>query len=119
MLRQPAYRRTLLFCGLIGIPVSLVAFWFLVLLHELERLIWVDWPHRLGWSNPPWWWPLPPALVSGAVVALVVLRFPGRGGHVPAGGLQPGGASGKAARRGPRRRWRVCRWEPCSGPRRP
>ncbi|MFD7482901.1 MULTISPECIES: chloride channel protein [unclassified Streptomyces] len=96
MLRQPAYRRTLLFCGLIGIPVSLVAFWFLVLLHELERLIWVDWPHRLGWSNPPWWWPLPPALVSGAVVALVVLRFPGRGGHVPAGGLQPGGAS-KAA----------------------
>lgn len=96
MLRQPAYRRTLLFCGLIGIPVSLIAFWFLVLLHELEHLIWVDWPHHLGWSIPPWWWPLPPALVSGAVVALVVLRFPGRGGHIPAGGLQPGGAS-KAA----------------------
>lgn len=36
------------------------------------------------------------ALVSGAVVALVVLRFPGRGGHIPAAGLQAGGAS-KAA----------------------
>ncbi|WP_405523167.1 chloride channel protein [Streptomyces canus] len=96
MLRRPEYRRALVFCGIIGIPVSLIAFWFLVLLHELETLIWVDWPHDLGWSDPPWWWPLPLALVSGAVVALVVLRFPGRGGHIPAAGLQAGGAS-KAA----------------------
>lgn len=35
----------------------------------------------------------PLALVSGAVVALVVLRFPGRGGHIPAAGLHSGGAS--------------------------
>nr|WP_323186328.1 chloride channel protein [Streptomyces canus] len=96
MLRRPEYRRALVFCGIIGIPVSLIAFWFLVLLHELENLIWVDWPHDLGWSDPPWWWPLPLALVSGAGVALVVLRLPGRGGHIPAAGLQAGGVS-KAA----------------------
>ncbi|WP_310434623.1 chloride channel protein [Streptomyces sp. 3330] len=96
MLRRPEYRRALVFCGVIGIPVSLVAFWFLVLLHELENLLWVDWPHHLGWTDPPWWWPLPPALVSGLVVALVVMRFPGRGGHIPAAGLHPGGAT-KAA----------------------
>ncbi|MET7732212.1 chloride channel protein [Streptomyces sp. NPDC005402] len=93
MLRRPEYRRVLVFCALIGIPVSLVAFWFLVLLHELENLIWADWPHDLGWTDPPWWWPVPLALVSGAVVALVVLRFPGRGGHVPAAGLHSGEAS--------------------------
>lgn len=96
MLHRPEYRRALVFCGIIGTPVSLIAFWFLVLLHELENLIWVDWPHDLGWSDPPWWWPLPLALVSGAVVGLAVLRFPGRGGHIPAAGLHAGGAS-KAA----------------------
>ncbi|MFD9429641.1 chloride channel protein [Streptomyces sp. NPDC060002] len=96
MLRRPEYRRALVFCGVIGVPVSLAAFWFLVLLHELENLLWVDWPHHLGWTDPPWWWPLPPALLSGVVVALVVMRFPGRGGHIPAAGLHPGGAT-KAA----------------------
>ncbi|MFD9390516.1 chloride channel protein [Streptomyces sp. NPDC060000] len=96
MLRRPEYRRALVFCGVIGIPVSLAAFWFLVLLHELENLLWVDWPHHLGWADPPWWWPLPQALVSGVLVALVVLWFPGRGGHIPAAGLHPGGTS-KAA----------------------
>jgi hypothetical protein len=96
ILRRPEYLRALVFCAVIGILVSLAAFWFLVLLHEMESLIWVDWPHDLGWATPPWWWPLPLALVSGAVVALVVLRFPGRGGHIPAGGLHAGGAS-KAA----------------------
>ncbi|MEU5278247.1 chloride channel protein [Streptomyces asoensis] len=96
MLRRPEYRRALVFCGLVGIPVSLAAFWFLVLLHELEHLLWVDWPHHLGWSDPPWWWPLPQALVSGLLVTLVVTRLPGRGGHIPAAGLHPGGAS-KAA----------------------
>ncbi|MGW3812632.1 chloride channel protein [Streptomyces sp. NPDC005046] len=96
MLRQPAYRRALVFCGLIGIPVSLAAFWFLVLLHELEHLMWVEWPHHLGWTNPPWWWPFPPALVSGLIVALIVLRLPGRGGHIPASGLHAGGVAASA-----------------------
>ncbi|MFG2309997.1 chloride channel protein [Streptomyces sp. NPDC048566] len=96
MLRRPEYRKALVFSGLIGVPVSLVAFWFLVLLHELENLLWVDWPHHLGWSDPPWWWPLPPALLSGLAVALVVARLPGRGGHIPAAGLHAGGASPSA-----------------------
>ncbi|MFE7773333.1 chloride channel protein [Streptomyces sp. NPDC057445] len=96
MLRSPGYLRTLVFCGLIGIPVSLVAFWFLVALHELEHLMWSDLPEALGRSGPPWWWPLPLLPVAGVLVALVVTHLPGAGGHIPAKGLQPGGATSKA-----------------------
>ncbi|MFF4350632.1 chloride channel protein [Streptomyces sp. NPDC001530] len=93
MLGRPEYRKTLVFCGLIGIPVALIAFWFLVALQELERLIWTDWPRDLGWKQAPWWWGFPLLLVSGVVVGLVVARLPGRGGHIPAGGLHSGGVT--------------------------
>lgn len=53
MLNRPEYRRALVFCGLIGIPVALVAFWFLVALNKLERLIWTEWPQDLGWKQAP------------------------------------------------------------------
>ncbi|MPY58590.1 chloride channel protein [Streptomyces spongiae] len=96
MLHRPEYLKALVFCGLIGIPVSLIAFWFLVAVEELEELIWTDWPRDLGWDQAPWWWPLPLLLVAGVVVGLAVARLPGRGGHIPAGGLHPGGMT-KAA----------------------
>lgn len=96
MLHRPGYRRALVFSALIGIPVSLIAFWFLAGLHELERLIWTDWPHDLGRQHAAWWWPLPAAVVAGLGVGLVVLRFPGRGGHIPSAGLHSG-SPGKAA----------------------
>ena len=96
MLQRPAYRKALVLSGLIGIPVSLIAFWFLAALHELEHLVWVTWPHHLGWADPPWWWPLPWAPVTGVSVALIVLWLPGGGGHIPAGGLHAGGMT-KAA----------------------
>ncbi|WP_367326209.1 chloride channel protein [Streptomyces sp. HUAS ZL42] len=96
MLNRPEYRRALVFCGLIGIPVSLIAFWFLVALEELEQLIWTDWPEDLGWDHAPWWWGFPLLLVAGAAVGLVVGRLPGRGGHIPAGGLHSGGITRNA-----------------------
>ncbi|MEW2082432.1 chloride channel protein [Streptomyces sp. NPDC005283] len=96
LLRTPGYLKTLLFCALIGIPVSLAAFWFLVGLHELEHLMWTDLPQALGWHIPPWWWPLPLLLLSGILVGLVVTRMPGAGGHIPATGLHAGGSSAEA-----------------------
>lgn len=76
--------------------MSLVSFWFLAGLHELEHLVWTDWPHDLGYRRPPSWWPLPAAVVAGVGTSLVVLRFPGRGGHIPVAGLHSGGPT-KAA----------------------
>ncbi|MEU6881034.1 chloride channel protein [Streptomyces sp. NPDC046712] len=96
MLRRPEYRRALVFCGLIGIPVALIAFWFLVALHQLEQLLWTDWPKDLGWKQAPWWWGLALLPVAGLVVGLVVARLPGRGGHIPAGGLHSGGVTKEA-----------------------
>jgi H+/Cl- antiporter ClcA len=96
LLRTPAYRKVLVFSALIGIPISLAAFWFLVALHELEHVMWADLPKAWGWDVPPAWWPLPLLAVAGVVVGLVVTRLPGAGGHVPASGLHPGGASAAA-----------------------
>ncbi|TDU80069.1 chloride channel protein [Streptomyces sp. KS 21] len=91
LLRTPGYLKTLVFCGLIGIPVSLAAFWFLAGLRKLESLVWTDLPHALGHDTPPWWWPLPLLLISGICIGQIVTRFPGAGGHIPASGLHAGG----------------------------
>ncbi|OKK21888.1 chloride channel core [Streptomyces sp. CB00455] len=94
ILRAPGYFTVLAFSALVGIPVSLIAFWFLVALHELERLLWADLPHRLTWDTPPWWWPLPLLLVAGTAVALVAGHLRGAGGPVPgSGGLHTGGTT--------------------------
>ncbi|SDM32239.1 H+/Cl-antiporter ClcA [Streptomyces sp. cf386] len=91
LLRSPAYQKTLVFCALIGIPVSFTAFWFLAGLHELEHLLWAELPAELGWDIPPWWWPLPLLTLAGILVGLVVRHLPGAGGHVPALGLHAPG----------------------------
>ncbi|AWZ06001.1 MULTISPECIES: chloride channel protein [unclassified Streptomyces] len=96
LLRSPGYLKSLALCALIGIPVSLAAFWFLVLLHELEHGLWADLPHAMGMNAPPWWWPFPLLLVAGTAVGLVAARLPGAGGHVPASGLHTGGPSSAA-----------------------
>ncbi|MEU9145559.1 chloride channel protein [Streptomyces sp. NPDC048349] len=93
ILRTPRYLKVLAFAAFTGVPVSLMAFWFLVGLHELERVLWADLPHGLGWEDPPWWWPFPLLLLAGTVVGLVAAHLPGAGGHVPAAGLHTGGTS--------------------------
>lgn len=98
VLRSPGYLKALVFCALIGIPVSLASFWFLVALRQLQHLLWSVLPSTLGLGRdaPPWWWPLPLLLVSGVCVALIVTRLPGAGGHVPASGLHAAGAGAAA-----------------------
>ncbi|MEU1460087.1 chloride channel protein [Streptomyces sp. NPDC005727] len=91
LLRSRPYQHALVLSALIGVPVSLAAFFFLAGLHELEHLLWAALPAEFGWSVPPWWWPLPLLTVAGLAVGLVVTRLPGAGGHIPAGGLHTAG----------------------------
>ncbi|MEV8535761.1 chloride channel protein [Streptomyces sp. NPDC051211] len=93
LLRRPGYLKALVFCALIGIPVSLAAFWFLVALHELEHVLWTGLPEAMGRDTPPWWWPFPLLLVAGTVVGLVATHLPGGGGNIPASGLHAEGGS--------------------------
>ncbi|MFJ2863555.1 chloride channel protein [Kitasatospora sp. NPDC087314] len=81
------YLGLLLVAALIGIPVSLVAFGFVGLEHQLQHWIWESLPAAAGFDRAPWWWPLPALLLAGLLLAPVVTRLPGRGGHVPVDGL--------------------------------
>lgn len=87
-LLSSGYLKMLLLAALVGVPVSLAAFGFVSLEHEMQHWVWESLPAALGYDDrPPWWWPLPTLLLTGLLVAPVVTRMPGRGGHLPVQGL--------------------------------
>lgn len=90
VLLHRGYLGLLLVAVLVGIPISLVAFGFVGLEHELQHWVWESLPDAAGFDRAPWWWPLPALALAGLLLAPVVTRLPGRGGHVPVDGL--GGA---------------------------
>ncbi|MGW6918630.1 chloride channel protein [Kitasatospora sp. NPDC054939] len=87
MLLRKGYLGLLLLSALIGVPVSLAAFGFVSLEHELQHWIWESLPEAWGFDRAPWWWPLPTLLLAGLLTAPVIVWMPGHGGHVPVDGL--------------------------------
>ncbi|MFE7193501.1 chloride channel protein [Kitasatospora sp. NPDC057541] len=87
VLLTKGYLGLLLISALVGVPVSLAAFWFVGLEHQLQHWIWESLPDALGHDRAPWWWPLPALLLAGLLIVPVITRLPGRGGHVPVDGL--------------------------------
>jgi H+/Cl- antiporter ClcA len=92
LLRSRDYVRLLVLAGLIGVPVSAVAYGFLWLVSELQQALFTDLPEQLGYDAAPSWWPMPVLAVGGVLVALAIQRLPGTGGHSPADGFKPSGA---------------------------
>jgi hypothetical protein len=90
LLRRPGYMKLLVVCGLVGIPVSVVAFGFLAAEHALTDVFWEDLPDALGLDEAPWWWGIPSLIVAGLIVAFTALKLPGGGGHIPADGISAG-----------------------------
>jgi H+/Cl- antiporter ClcA len=87
VLLRKGYLGLLLVSALVGVPVSLAAFGFVSLEHQLQHWIWESLPETAGYGRAPWWWPLPALLLAGLLLAPVVTRLPGHGGHVPVDGL--------------------------------
>ncbi|WP_425832059.1 chloride channel protein [Streptomyces fractus] len=81
------YLRVLLLSLLLGVPIALACFFFVSLQHWLQHEVWTSLPSTLGYDEAPWWWPLPALAVAGLVLAPIVTRMPGHGGHLPVNGL--------------------------------
>lgn len=92
-LHSPGYLKLLLFAGVLGVPMSVVAFAFLATVHQLEHLVWHTVPHELGFDDVPAWWAIPPLALAGLLVGLAVKYLPGEGGHAPSHGLGGGDPS--------------------------
>ncbi len=91
LLRSRQYLVLLVLAGLIGVPISAVAYLFLKLVDESQTWVFSTLPSDLGFHPVPMWWPILPTVVAGVVVSLAIAYLPGHGGHEPADGFQAGG----------------------------
>jgi H+/Cl- antiporter ClcA len=91
LLRSRSYVALLVLAAVIGVPVSAAAYFFLALVSKLQTWIFTDLPSGLGFHGEPLWWPVPPLLLAGVLVALTIRYLPGKGGHSPADGFKVGG----------------------------
>jgi H+/Cl- antiporter ClcA len=96
LLRSRSYWVLLAIAALIGIPVSALAYFFLDLVSKLQHWTFTSLPAALGFHGEPLWWPVPPLLLAGLLVALAIRYLPGTAGHEPADGFSPKGAPGPA-----------------------
>lgn len=90
IVRTAGYRRLLVLAAVVGFFVSLAAWAFLTLVPWTQDRVYVTIPHALGFSDAPWWWPLPVLAIAGLISAFAIVRFPGNGGPVPAEGFAGG-----------------------------
>ena len=82
------YVGLLLVVAVVGVGVSLAAWGFLELIHQVQVGLFTDLPEGLGYDHgPPSWLYLVVLGIAGLLVALAIVRLPGEGGHVPAKGL--------------------------------
>lgn len=89
MMRSKRFLGLLVFAALVGVAASAVAWGFLELVFYMQQWVFTDIPKDLGYDTVPRWWSLPVLAIAGLITAFAIVRLPGRGGHVPAEGLNP------------------------------
>ena len=90
ILRSRAFVAVLVLAAVVGVIASLAAWCFLELIFYIQRWVFTDIPMDLGYDHgAPLWWYLPVLVFAGLVTAFAIARLPGRGGHIPAEGLDP------------------------------
>ncbi len=81
----------LVFGAIIGIPVAVIAYFFLKVVNEGQKYFFTTLPNNLGFSGEPMWWPLPVVGLCGLLVGLTIHYLPGTAGHKPAEGFKTSG----------------------------
>ena len=83
----------LVLASAVGVFVSLAAWAFLELIHQIQVGLFTDLPESLGYDHgAPAWFYVVVLGIAGLLTAAAIDRLPGEGGHVPAEGLKIGGA---------------------------
>jgi H+/Cl- antiporter ClcA len=88
-MRSRQFLGLLVLAALVGVAASAVAWGFLELVTHMQGWVFTDIPENLGYDGAPLWWSLPVLAIAGLVTAFAIVRLPGRGGHIPAEGLNP------------------------------
>jgi H+/Cl- antiporter ClcA len=91
VLRSRRYLGLLGLAAVLGVPISAIAYGFLLLTAAIQEWAFTSLPLGLGFATPPLWWPLVPLGVAGLLVAPVIRYLPGHGGESPANGFHAGG----------------------------
>ena len=82
----------LVLAAAVGVVVSLAAWGFLELIHQIQVGLFTDLPEELGYDHgAPSWFYVVVLGIAGLLTAAAIVRLPGDGGHVPAEGLKIGG----------------------------
>jgi chloride channel protein, CIC family len=89
IIRTTQYRRLLVLAAVMGFGVSLAAWAFLTVVPWIQDGVYIHIPQSLGFTEAPWWWPLPVLAIAGLISAFAIVRLPGHGGRVPAEGFAP------------------------------
>ena len=89
-LRSRSYLVLLVLAAVVGVPVSVAAYFFLALVSKLQGWIFTDLPKDLGFHGEPPWWPILPLVLAGVLVSLTIRYLPGKGGRSPAEGFKAG-----------------------------
>jgi H+/Cl- antiporter ClcA len=87
VIRDKRFLGLLALAAVVGVVASLAAWGFLELVHYIQDWVFTDIPQGLGFDEAPQWWSLGPLALAGVLVAFAITRLPGRGGHIPAKGL--------------------------------
>jgi len=91
LLQSRRYVPLLIIAAILGVPVSVFAYFFLYLVTRLQHLIYTVVPSHFSSHLAHVWWPILPLTLCGLAVGLAVTKLRGRGGEAPIHGFNASG----------------------------